>query len=126
MASAFVSNDELRPAGNALIRVLARVRMLTEVEGGRRAPVRARYRPNHNFGGPENRHFFIGQVEIPEGELLNPGETRELVITFLNVGGLVAELIPGRQWRIQEGARLVAVAEVLAILPGPGDRTANG
>jgi translation elongation factor EF-Tu-like GTPase len=126
MSSAFLFYDELRPAGNPPIRVLARIRMLTEAEGGRGVPARGRYRPNHNFGTPENRHYFIGQVEIPEGELFNPGETRELTITFLNVVGLAEELTPGRHWRIQEGARLVAAAEVLAILSGPDDRTKTG
>jgi translation elongation factor EF-Tu-like GTPase len=109
--------DELRSAGDTPIRVLARIHVLSSEEGGRRDPFTARYRPNHNFGTPENRHFFIGQVEIPDGEWIHPGETRELVITFLNVVGLAELLTVGRCWRIQEAGQLVANAEVISILP---------
>lgn len=110
-------SDELREAGDALVRVLARVHVL-DGDGGRKVPFTARYRPNHNFGDAENRRFFIGQVEVPEDEWVHPGETRELTITFMNVAGLREQLTPGRRWRIQEGWRLVATAELLSILPG--------
>ena len=56
--------DEVRPAGDAPLRVSARVRVISTEEGGKRQPFTARYRPNHNFGSSQNRHFFIGQVEI--------------------------------------------------------------
>ena len=115
MSAPFFFFDELRPEGDAPVRVLARVQVLSSEEGGRTSPFRAQYRPNHNFGAPESRHFYIGQVEIPEGESVAPGETRELVITFLPVVGVAEELKPGRRWRIQEGAKLVALAEVLAV-----------
>jgi translation elongation factor EF-Tu-like GTPase len=82
MAESFFFFDELRPEGDAPVRVLARVQVLSSEEGGRTSPFRAQYRPNHHFGAPENRHFYIGQVEIPEGESVSPGETRELAITF--------------------------------------------
>jgi translation elongation factor EF-Tu-like GTPase len=114
-ASTFV--DELRPAGDALIRVLARVQVLATAEGGRSVPFTAKYRPNHNFGGVETAQFFIGQVEVPEGEWVYPGETRELAITFMNVDGLREQLTPGRRWRIQEGRQFVATAELLSLLP---------
>jgi hypothetical protein len=68
MSGALTFVDELGPAGDKLIRVLARVQVLATADGGRSGPFTARYRPNHNFGGAENRHFFIGQVEVPEGE----------------------------------------------------------
>ena len=109
--------DELRSAGDQLIRVLARVQVLATADGGRSGPFTARYRPNHNFGGAEDREFFMGQVEVPEGEWVYPGETRELAITFVNVAGLRELLTPGRRWRIQEGWRLVATAELLSLLP---------
>jgi len=113
----FVFYDELRPAGDGPLRVLARVRVLAAQDGGRTSPFTARYRPNHNFGAPEDRHFFIGQIEVPEGEWVYPGETRDIVITFLNVAGLSQHLQVGREWRIQEGGKLVAIAEVLSVLP---------
>jgi translation elongation factor EF-Tu-like GTPase len=116
MEKAFGFYDELRPANDTSGRVLARIRMLTSDEGGKQWSVRAKYRPNHNFEGPENRHFFVGQIEIPEGEELHPGETRDLAITFLPVVGLGQKLQVGRRWRIQEGGKLVATAEILAVL----------
>jgi elongation factor Tu len=115
MSTPFTFFDELRPAGDEPIRVLARVHVLAAADGGRRRPFTAKYRPNHNFGGAENRNFFIGQVEVPEGEWIYPGETRELTITFLNALDLREQLTPGRQWRIQEGSRLVATAELLSL-----------
>jgi translation elongation factor EF-Tu-like GTPase len=117
MSPAFSFYDELRPAGTGPIRVLARLHVLTAAEGGKQGPFRAVYRPNHNFGLPEDRHFFVGQVEVPKGEWVHPGETREFTISFLNVVGLAEQLTEGRRWRIQEGPRLVAMAELLAILP---------
>ncbi len=115
MSGAFTFVDELGPAGAKLISVLARVQVLATADGGRSGPFTARYRPNHNFGGAENRHFFIGQVEVPEGEWVHPGETRELTITFLNVAGLQEQLTSGKRWRIQEGSRLIATAELLSL-----------
>jgi elongation factor Tu len=93
------------------------VHVLPTAEGGRTAPFTTNYRPNHNFGDAENRQFFIGQVEVPEGEWVHPGETRELTITFMNVVGLREQLTPGRRWRLQEGWRLIATAELLSLLP---------
>ena len=109
--------DELRPAGDTPIRVLARVRVIPTDEGGKRCPFTAGYRPNHNFGSPENRNYFIGQIEVAEGEWVQPGETRDLLITFLNVVGISQHLTVGRVWRIQEGSQLVATAEVLSLQP---------
>lgn len=104
-------------AGDEPVRVLARVHVLAAADGGRTTPFTANYRPNHNFGAADNRHYFIGQVEVPEGEWIHPGETRDLAITFMNVPGLREQLTTGRRWRIQEGARLVATAELLSLLP---------
>lgn len=100
-----------------LIRVLARVHVLTSADGGRSVPFTANYRPNHNFGDAENPQFFMGQVELPEGEWVHPGETRDLAITFSNAAGLEEQLTPGRRWRIQEGWRLVATAELISLPP---------
>jgi len=116
MEKAFVFYDELRPANDTTGKILARIRMLSSQEGGKQSSIRAKYRPNHNFEGPENRHFFIGQVEIPDAEELHPGETRDLIVQFLPVVGLAQKLVVGTNWRIQEGGKLVALAEVLAVL----------
>jgi elongation factor Tu len=73
------------------------------------------YRPNHNFGGPDDRQFYIGQVQVPEGEVVQLGETRNLGGWFLNGPGLSELLQVGCQWRVQEGKKLVANAEILEV-----------
>ena len=113
---AFAFTDVIEPAGDKPIRVLARISVLRTEDGGRKGPFTTLYRPNHNFGGPSDRVFYIGQVEVPEGSWVHPGETRDLVVTFLNVRGLSDFLHMGRTWRIQEGPKHVATGEVLAVL----------
>ena len=113
---AFCFHDVLEPAGKEPIRVLARISVVPTEQGGRNGPFTKSYRPNHNFGGPDDRVFYIGQVEVAEGTWIHPGEICDLPITFLNVRGLADLLQVGRNWRIQEGGKLVATAEVLALL----------
>ena len=60
--------------------------------------------------------FHMGQIDVPQGESVQPGDTRDLVVTFVNVRGLPELLQIGRTWRIQEGATLVANAQVLEVL----------
>jgi translation elongation factor EF-Tu-like GTPase len=112
----FQFSDVLEPAGDKPIQVLARISVLRPEDGGRQGAFKGGCRPNHNFGAAEDRVFYIGQVEAPDGTWVHPGETRDLVITFLNVRGLSALLTVGRTWRIQEGPRHVATGEVLALL----------
>lgn len=112
---AFTFVDVLDPGPS--IRVLARISVLRTEDGGRKGPFTGHYRPNHNFGGPADRVFYVGQVEVPEGTWVHPGETRDLVVSFLNGRGLPELLQVGRSWRIQEGPKLVATASVLALLP---------
>ena len=108
--------DQIQPVGDTPIKILARIEVVKTEDGGRTGAFTQKYRPNHNFGSAENREFFIGQVEIPEGVWISPGETHDLVITFLNVQGLAKNLKIGRHWRIQEGSKLVANAEVLSVI----------
>ena len=96
-------------------RVFARISVLRTENGGRQSPFTTHFRPNHNFGDEENARFYIGQVEVPRGEWVFPGETRNLWIEFLSGPHLVENLTIGRKWRIQEGPRLVAMAEILEI-----------
>lgn len=98
------------------IRVRARIALLPSAISGRTIPVRGSYRPNHNLGAPDDRKMDIAFIEFAEGEMLNPGETIEREIIFWDRPGLSAALIVGREWRIQEGARLVGVGTVLEVL----------
>jgi len=113
--SAFAFTDNLDIIDDIPIRVLARVEVVTTEKGGRQGPFTKGFRPNHNFGKDADRFFFIGQIEVPDDEWVYPGETRDLLITFLNARGLADLLKLGRKWRIQEGPRLVATGTVLSI-----------
>ena len=101
------------------IDVIADVRFLSTEEGGKTCSVRAKYRPNHNFGWPDDRVFYIGQIEFAAGDEVSPGESRRVSIRFLSGAGLKELLVPGREWRIQEGIKLVALARVVEVLGGP-------
>ena len=100
------------------IHVRANIRLLAAAEGGRTVPIRGCYRPNHNFFGPDNRNMAVGSVDLPSGAELGPGESVELPITFLNFPGLEGQIYAGRDWRIQEGAKLVGIGTVLEVLSG--------
>ncbi len=98
------------------IRVKARVMFLSVNDGGRALLPCGIYRPNHNFGASDHGEFYIGQMLMPENVLLNQGQSYDADIVFINGDGLGKLLTVGRQWFIQEGSRLVAKAELLAVL----------
>ena len=99
-----------------MVNVRALVSFLASREGGRTTDVRLTYRPINNFGGPDNRESWFGQICLAPGDKISPGESREVVFQFNTAPALMAELTPGRTWRIQEGAQLVATATVLEVL----------
>ena len=101
------------------ILVRANIRLLPTTESGRTAPIRGSYRPNHNFFGPSDRNMAIGSIDLPDGSELHPGESIELPIRFWNMRSLDVQVYPGREWRIQEGEKLVGIGTVLEVLPDP-------
>jgi hypothetical protein len=104
--------------GGTTINVRALITSLASHEGGRTSDIRSTYRPLHNFGGPDNRELWFGQISLDANDKISPGESREVLVQFNADPALVAELIPGRIWRIQEGPQLVAMAKVIEILGG--------
>jgi hypothetical protein len=52
---------------------------------------------------------------VPAGVWVYPGQSKEFQITFLSGPGLSQHLFVGNRWRIQEGAKLVAMGEVLKV-----------
>lgn len=104
-------------ADQAVIRVKASVRLLTPEEGGRTDPVGGRYRPNHNFFEADGRDMMIGQIDLPGGMELHPGQTITTTVSFVNGPGLEGQLCPGRQWRIQEGMKPIGIGTVIEVLP---------
>jgi len=98
------------------VEVRANIRLLLALEGGRDTPIRGSYPPNHNFFGPDDKQMTIGFIDLPTGRELKPGESCELPITFWNWPGLDGQIYPGREWRIQEGAKLIGIGTVLEVL----------
>jgi hypothetical protein len=98
------------------LNVRASVTLLPEIRRGRRSDSEVHWRPNHNFGPPEGRDFYIGQVEFEATEVLEPGQTCIASVRFLDGPGLSENLVPSRSWRIQEGPTLVATATVIEVL----------
>ena len=98
------------------VTVRAEVRLLPTAESGRKTPVRGSYRPNHNFFGPDNLEMTIGFIELPEGVELHPDQSIELPITFWWWPGLEGQIYPGREWRIQEGHRLIGNGKIIEVL----------
>ena len=79
------------------IDVVTDVRFLSSTEGGKTCPIHASYRPNHNFGSPDDRAFYIGQIDFLPGDEVAPGESRRVSIRFLSGAGLKELLVPWRE-----------------------------
>lgn len=113
--SAFTYSDLCYGDGRRIIRVRATLSVGSADAGGRRIPGGAKWRPNHNFGEPDGRSFYIGQVHFGSSDL-NPNDTREVVIEFLEGPGLLDHLQVGRAWRVQDGPKLFAIATVVEVV----------
>ena len=100
-----------------MIRVRARVHAAATAQGGRRSPFSSGYRPNHNFGGSDMVLAYMGQVIVPGGGAICPGESGEVTVEFINAPGLAELLTIGRVWQIQEGPRPIASAQILEVIP---------
>lgn len=114
--SAFAFNDLVFSDGRPGIDVRATMTLLTETPHARRSDSTVRWRPNHNFGAPEGRAFYIGQVEFDPPGTIEPGQTRDVLVRFIDGPGLREQLRPGRSWRVQEGPTLVATARIIKVL----------
>ena len=104
--------DVLEVVSDQPLLVEAELTLYKTENGGRHTPFTKNFRPNHNFDWPESNRFFIGQVEMNDGEWMHPGEIRTLNITFMDAKGLRELLVAGRKWKIQEGSLVVGEAEV--------------
>lgn len=102
------------------VHVIAEVRLLSTEEGGKTAPIRGSYRPNHNFFDAPDREMTAGFIDLPKGVTIGPGETAIAPISLWWWPGLVGEIYVGREWRIQEGLRLVGYGRVIALLDEDG------
>ena len=109
--------DNLDVIDDAPIMVKANINFLSTEEGGRQTPLfgSTAFRPNHNFGGSSNRHYYIGQVQFDKDDVISPGDSRVVDVVFLNVRGLRELLAIGATWRIQEGSILIGTGKVLDV-----------
>ena len=113
----FAHSDLFYRDHRPLVKVRATLKVVSAEDGGHRITTASKWRPNHNFGEPDGHLFYIGQVDFGTSDL-NPGDTREILIEFFDGPGLRDLLQPGRNWRIQEGPRLFALAKVIELVGG--------
>jgi translation elongation factor EF-Tu-like GTPase len=114
MAELFLFSDLIEDGPK--FRVLARVSVIKTEDGGRKGPFMSGYRPNHNFGDAENRSFYVGQITVIGNDWVYPGETRDIWVEFLYGRNLENYLVVGKEWRIQEGGKLVAMGQIIEVI----------
>jgi hypothetical protein len=99
--------------------IRAKLTLYTTESGGRTHGIKSGYRPNHVMQYPSDPkkplNTLIGQVEFDK-EIIPPGETEIVTITFIVNDEIVSLFTIGRIWWIHEGSRKVGEAEVLEII----------
>ena len=93
--------------------VLAMVTLLPADAGGRGVPTQSGYRPHHRLRGDYQTsgvHDYVGC------STLNPGETAEATISFLEPLAYLRSITKGDVIEISEGSRVVGHATILAVL----------
>jgi len=92
----------------------AKISYLTTEEGGRRGPVKSGYRPNHDFGLSEGLCDAVH--EYPNNEWVQPGESIQAFIWFFTPELQVGRLNKGFEFKVQEGAHVVATGKILKVI----------
>ncbi|MEO7972158.1 MAG: elongation factor Tu [Thermoanaerobaculia bacterium] len=90
----------------------AEVTFLSSGEGGRRSPARSNYRPQFHYEG----HDWDAVHEYPDVDSVNPGETARVLLRFLTPEEHLGRVVPGLEFSIREGARIVARGRITKIL----------
>lgn len=91
----------------------AKVRLLSESEGGRKSPIFTGYSPNHRF---DENSYYIGLIELDDGQKLFPGQECKCKVKMLDSPGCQERLNIGYKWQITEGVQVVGDIEILAII----------
>ena len=97
-------------------KVLAEISLLPAGLSGRSSGITSGYRPNHNFGGPDNHLMRMGSIAVQGNAWINPGECKEAEVLFIFPAGCEIALHEGLEWRIQEGDRHVGNGKVKRVL----------
>lgn len=94
--------------------LIAKVRfeMLPSDVSGKDRGYLSNVRPNHYIA--ELDHTVIGNVEF-EGGRIEPGETRDALITYIYYEPLARLLVPGLRYEVREGSRSVGFVEVVEV-----------
>lgn len=58
----------------------------------------------------------MGFIDLPANQQVAPGQTIHVEMNLLIYPAVKSEIAPGRQWRVQEGGKLVAVGTILEVL----------
>ena len=93
----------------------ARVQFRRAEDGGRTKPVYSGYRPMLNFEPWQSYQFNDGALTFIGREWCTPGETCEADIILAAPDYVPVELRPGVHFQMNEGSRIVADAEVIAV-----------
>ncbi|WHT21424.1 elongation factor Tu [Crossiella sp. CA-258035] len=86
----------------------AQVYVLSAQEGGRRTPFHANYRPQFHFRTAD----VVGEVELPEGDVVRPGDSVELTVRL----GKPVAMDAGLGFAIREGGRTVGAGTISELL----------
>ena len=97
------------------IMVEAELSLLPSSVSGRTSGITSKYRPNHNFGSPENNEMRMGEITVPNNKWIEPGQTANVLIHFTMPDGYVIDLKPGLRWRVQEGGNHVGNGKIIRV-----------
>ena len=101
-------------------RVRAKIKLLSMDAGGRKTPINCKldgYRPDHHFDWLNENYAYIGKVQFTEDTtFLFPGESAEVLITFISDATLDENLMPGLTWDVREGPFVVGQGTILEVV----------
>ena len=99
-----------------LIHVQANLKLKKTQDSGRKNGIFSGYRPNHVFEYQDGQllRTFIGDIQF-DGQLIEPGQEREVTVRFLTSQPIEKYLNIGRTWWIHEGASVIGEAEIKKI-----------
>ncbi len=81
------------------IKVKAKIYFKTAEQGGRSVPIRNGYRPNHFFDLLESNEImsaYVGDLKFDDPQPIYPGETKMVMVRFLNVPEIINISLLGR------------------------------
>jgi translation elongation factor EF-Tu-like GTPase len=92
---------------------VAKIRLLSTSEGGRKGGIISGYRPNASFAESVNTDV---QFELLYNSQLNPGEEGTVSLKPLNFSSIEPFLHFGSQFIIREGSKIIGQGIVLEIV----------